>query len=105
MISENETYYDTKLMSRIHELADECNQRGMSFMTVVVYDPGETASTIIRSTNCGFHTQLMCAAAQSGGNIDTLIFAIIKYAQKHGHSSICLTSLGVPSVPGAETVQ
>lgn len=105
MTSENERFYDDIIAPRLHQLAEECKQRGMSFVANVEYDPGDTASTILLTENSGYHARLMCAAAESGGNIDSLIFAIMKYAREHGHGSICLQQLGVPSVAETETRQ
>lgn len=105
MTSENERFYDNFIAPRLHQLAEECKQRGMSFVANVEYDPGDTASTILLTENSGYHARLMCAAAESAGNIDSLIFAIMKYAREHGHGSICLQQLGVPSVPETETRQ
>ncbi len=105
MTSENERFYDDIIAPRLHLLAEEFRQRGMSFVANVEYDPGDTASTILLTENSGYHARLMCAAAESGGNIDSLIFAIMKYAREHGHGSICLQQLGVPCVPETEIRQ
>ncbi len=105
MSSENETFYDNVILPSLQQLAKECQARGMSFVATVEYDSGDTGSTILLTEGSGYHAKLMCAAAESAGNVDSLIFAIMKHARKHGHNSICLQQLGVSSVPIAETVQ
>ncbi|MFD1792101.1 hypothetical protein ACFSE0_10675 [Ochrobactrum teleogrylli] len=105
MTTENEKFYDDIIAPRLHQLAEECKQRGMSFVANVEYDPGATASTILLAENSGYHARLMCTAAQCGENVDGLIFAIMKHAREHGHSSLCLKMLGVSPTPDQETVQ
>lgn len=103
MSTENETFYDNEIAPRLTELARACEDRGMSFIASVEYAPSETGSTILLSADSSFQSRLMDLATRCNGNVDSLIFALMKYAREHGHSSMCLKQLGVPSVPEGET--
>lgn len=101
----NETFYDDEIAPKLAELAELCHARGMSFVSGVEFEPGRLGSTLMLMDAVSMLARLPALALRCDGNVDALFFAIIKHAQKHGHSSICLAQLGVPLTPEKPVMQ
>lgn len=98
-MSENETFYDNEIAPALAGLAKRCQDRGLSFLAVVEWEPGEHGRTLTLQAGSGLGIRMADAAAQAGNNADGLILALMKYAHEHGHSSMLLKQLGVPLTP------
>jgi hypothetical protein len=97
---ESEDFYDREVAPVLMDLAGKCQDKGLSIVAMVEWDPGETGRTAALAGNAGFGIRMAHTAMQSHGNVDSLIMAIMKYATEHGHSSACLHLLGVPVSSG-----
>lgn len=97
--SEREAFYDAEIAPALADMARRCQDRGLSFLAVVEWEPGETGRTYIQAEESGYGIRLAETAARAGNNVDALIMAIMKHARQHGHSSMCLKMLGVPVTP------
>lgn len=95
----NEEYYDTNIAPKLAEIAQDCENNGMSLIAFCEFNKGEIGDTITIQQGSHFSTRLVHMAVQSKGNVDSLIWGIMKYASKYGHSSITLKQLGVPEKP------
>lgn len=71
-------------------------------LAVVEWAPNEIGRTLSLQAGSGFGIRMTDAAAQANGNIDSFMIPMQRHAHKHGHSSIVLKLLGVPTTP--ETV-
>jgi hypothetical protein len=71
----------------------------MSFACFVEYSPERFAETACVKADASFAFRLILWAARCIGNIDSLMIAVSRWAQKHGHSSAVLTNLGVKTTP------
>lgn len=96
---ERETFYDTEVAPYLLRLAGLCEDRGLSFLVLVEWDPGEIGRTVTIAKDASFQPRLVDAAIRSHGNVDTLILALTRYATEHGHSSAYMHLLGVPVRP------
>lgn len=96
---EREAFYDSEIAPGLMGLAKKCQDNGLSIAAVVEWDPGETGRTVALAANAGFGLRMTEVAIRSAGNVDALIMALMKYATEHGHSSMCLKQLGVPTSP------
>lgn len=99
--TENEQFYDDHVAPALADLAKTCARRGMSFCAFVEYDAGKFGTTAGVASDPGFSFLLALAAMRSRGNVDSLFAALVKHAREHGHSSLILSQMGVPPVPGA----
>jgi hypothetical protein len=90
---DREDFYDREVAPVLMDLAKKCQDNGLSIAAMVEWEPGETGRTAALSADASFGIRMVEAAMQARGNVDSLIFAIQKYAAEHGHSSICLKML------------
>ncbi|MEW6256558.1 MAG: hypothetical protein AB1592_11425 [Pseudomonadota bacterium] len=97
---ERETFYDDEVAPLLAELSRKCTAAGLSFLAVVEWAPGDTGRTLGLVSGSGFGIRMADAAAKASGNVDSFMFALMRYAREHGHSSAILHQLGVPLTPG-----
>lgn len=90
---EREAFYDCEVAPALMELAKKCQDHGLSMVAMAEWEPGQTGRTAALTAEAGIGIRIAEAAMQARGNVDSLIFAIQKYATKHGHNSICLKVL------------
>lgn len=95
-MGEQESFYDREIAPALLEIARKCEERGLSIVTKVEWEPGETGTTASLQVNAGFGMRLAHWGAAVNGNVDSLVIACKKYGMEHGHQSICLHLLGVP---------
>lgn len=98
-ISEQEKFYDAEVAPVLLKLGRECIEKGLSFVAVAEYAPGDFGRTVLLQPDSSLALRLVDLAARCEGNIDRLIFALLRHAREHGHSSLCLAQLGVPPTP------
>lgn len=97
--TEREAFYDAEVAPVLSDLSKRCLKNGLSFLAVVEWEPGETGRTTALNVPRGFGMSVLEVAARTGDNVDSLIMALMKHAREHGHSSMCLSQLGVPTQP------
>jgi hypothetical protein len=90
---EREQLYDCEIAPALLELASKCQDNGLSLAAMVEWEPGETGRTAALAAGSGFGIRMVEAAIRASGNVDSLIFALMKYGREHGHSSACLQLL------------
>jgi hypothetical protein len=98
-MSEREDLYDREIAPALMALAKTCQDNGLSIAAIVEWEPGETGRTAALAANSGFGIRMAETAMRCSNNVDELIFALMKHAREHGHSSACLHQLGVPTTP------
>src|SRR5882757_433372 len=99
----DEEFYDKEIAPKLLELGTLCKDRGMSFACFVEYFPGHFAETACVKADASFAFRLILWAGRCRGNIDSLMIAVQRWAQKHGHSSAVLNILKVPTTPDSAT--
>jgi len=57
----NEEWYDKKIAPKLAELANQCGERGMSFLSVVEYEPGSRSRTQRLTNGAGLEMTDDCA--------------------------------------------
>ena len=98
-----EEQYDAEVAPLLLQAAQRCEKLGMSMIANVEYAPGEHGRTDCEAPGADLAQRVVHWAARAGNNVDSLILAIMRHANEHGHSSICLKTLGVPTTPGGKT--
>ncbi len=101
-VSEKEKYYDDVIAPKLSELAKDAQLRGLNFLALVEWAPGEHGRThyCVEGTQ-GLPLRMANWAAQCNGNVDLFWMTVQKYARKYGHESVFLTLQGIPGKPAA----
>jgi len=96
----NEEFYDVKIAPKLAELAKLCQDRKMSFLCSVEFDPenGGRGRTEVQmpdtAATLSAAQRLVHWAARCDGNIDRLFLTCDRHGHEHGHSSVYLYRLG-----------
>jgi hypothetical protein len=96
---DKEQFYDEKISFKLSSIAKECGEKEISFISICEWSPGEFASISKLQAKSGLPVQMIKAVIESNGNIDAFLTAVIKHAKIHGHSSMYLHQLGIPTAP------
>ena len=105
-MSTSEQIYDAEIAPELMKLAARCKELGFAMVASVEWEAGETGRTEAHGPwgENGIPSakqKLVHWAARCNGNIDTFLMAVMRDAEKHGHSSIYLRMLGCKNeVPG-----
>lgn len=98
----NEEIYDTEIAPALLKLCQRCQELKMSFIACVEFDPenGGVGRTDFQMPDSEISAaqRLTHWAARSRGNIDKLLIAVMRHAEKNGHSSVYLQMLGCKNV-------
>lgn len=100
----NEEFYDTEVAPALLAIAKKCEDRKMSFVACVEYDPENAGigRTEVQQPDEGGRLsaaqRLVHWAARAHGNIDKLFMACDRHGHEHGHSSMYLSQLGNKNV-------
>lgn len=94
--TEREEFYDNEIAPALLEIGRKCEANGISLIAMAEWAAGEYGRTATISTEASFVIRMAHCAMQANGNVDSLIFAIQKYARENGHTSICLAMLDRP---------
>ena len=90
---EREQFYDRDVAPVLLDLAKKCEANGLSIAAMVEWAPNETGRTAALAAGSGVGIRMAEVAMRSRGNVDDLIFALMKYGKEHGHTSVCLMIL------------
>jgi len=89
-IAEREAFYDAEIAPVLMKLGEKCTERGMSLVAHVEWAPTEAGSTFCLAAESSFAIRLVKLACEVRGNVDSMIFALMK----HGvGGSLCLRVL------------
>lgn len=96
---DNEAFVDAEIAPELMRLAKLCEARGLPFVSCVQYGPEDTLETCALPANPGIKSLMAYWAVKAHGNVDSFIIAAQRYAEKHGHGSMILNMLKVPTTP------
>lgn len=97
-----EEIYDTEIAPALLKICQRCQELGFPMVANVEWEPGENGRTEFCPPTNGTGTLprpsaaqlLVHYAARCNGNIDSLLIAVIRDAEKYGHGSMYLRMLG-----------
>lgn len=98
-VSDKERFYDEAIAPALLDLCRRCNERGLSFLAAVEYEPGSVGRTTQFVEGHGHAIDNARAAIIAKDNADALIGYLVQKAQKAGHGSVYLMQIGVPLEP------
>lgn len=82
--TEDEAWYDAEIAPELARLATKCYRRGMSFMALVEYEPGERGATYYLTEEAGLEMRMLHLAAMTVPNVDRYVLALRKHCKDHG---------------------
>jgi hypothetical protein len=102
-MSAKEKIYDELIAPKLMECATLCKEHGFAIACSVEWEPGETGRTEAHGPwnvdgMPSAKQKLVHWAARCNGNIDAFLFAVLKDANKNGHSSVFLKQLGCDNI-------
>lgn len=83
-VSDDEAWYDVEIAPALAALAKRCNERGMSFVAVVEYQPGDRGGTYCMTKDAGLEMRMIHLAAQTVPNVDDYIMSLAKFCNANG---------------------
>ncbi|MES2973426.1 MAG: hypothetical protein V4757_07445 [Pseudomonadota bacterium] len=83
-MTDNEAFYDAEIAPALMALGARMQERGMSFVATVEYDPDQRGSTFILSKDAGLPMHILHIAAHAGQNFDGLAMGVLRHCQKNG---------------------
>ena len=92
-MQDHEQVFDSEIGPALLALAKKCEDLGMPFIAVCQYKNEGTSHTAYVPEGSDPLVRMAYYAAQSKGNVDTLVAAIRRDGEKHGHDSIVLSLL------------
>lgn len=101
----NEEIYDAEIAPALMKIAQRCQELGFPMAASVEWESGETGRTEFCPKMDGSAPRpsakqlLVHYAARCNGNIDSMLMAVVRDAEKFGHSSMYLYRLGVKEKP------
>lgn len=82
--TEYEVWYDTEIAPALNTLAKRCRERGMAFLAVVEYQPGDRGGTYYLTKDAGLEMRMLHLAAQTVPNVDGYIMSLAKFCKANG---------------------
>lgn len=82
--SENEKWYDSEIAPVLSELGKRCNERGVSFISCVEYNPGDRGGTYYLTKDAGVAMIMLRVCAMSAPDVDSYIINLKRYADRTG---------------------
>lgn len=79
----NEDFYDKEIAPALLELMKKCEQKGMSFVSVVEYLPQQRGRTNFLTKDAGLAMVMISHAAKCGENIDGYVIGMKRYANEN----------------------
>jgi hypothetical protein len=83
-MSESEDWYDREIAPLLLALANKCGDRGMSFLSVVEYEPGRRSRTQRLLESAGLEMTMISHCAMTAPNIDGYMIGLIRYCRERG---------------------
>ena len=83
-VSETEKFYDDEIAPELKKLMEKANAKGLSFIAVVEYSPGERGRTTGIAPDAGIEMLMLNACARAGNNIDGFVLGMAKYCAENG---------------------
>lgn len=96
-VGEDEAWYDAEIAPVLADLAKRCHERGMAFVSVVEYHPGDRARTVYMTEDAGLAMQMVNLAAATVPNVDCYVMHLRRLCQQRGQDmsgSIVLSKFG-----------
>jgi hypothetical protein len=95
-MSDNEAWYDAEIAPALLAIGARLQERGLSMVAVVEYDPRERGTTAVLQPDAGLAMQMLRRCAHFGENIDGYTISVKRYCRENKvatDASIVLTRM------------
>lgn len=82
--TEDEAWYDAEIAPALAELAKRCHERGMAFVAVVEYQPGDRAGTYYMTEHAGLAMHMQHFCAMTAPNVDAYVMNLKRHCKASG---------------------
>ena len=86
-VSPDEAWYDAEIAPALAALATRCNERGMSFVAVVEYQPGDLGATYYLTKDAGTEMHMLNLCGQTVPNVDAYVISLKRWAKQNNVST------------------
>lgn len=83
-VTEGEAWYDAEIAPALAELANRCNERGMSFVAVVEYQPGDHAGTYMVADDACLAMHMVSLCSRTAPNVDSYVMNLKRHCKAQG---------------------
>lgn len=83
-IADDEAWYDAEIAPALAALAQRCNERGMAFVAVVEYQPGDHAGTYMVGEDAGLAMHMVSLCSRTAPNVDSYVMNLKRYCKAQG---------------------
>lgn len=103
----SEQIYDNEISPLVAQIIAICAEHKMGLFMDFEYSRGEFCRSARRREGNSivfryYDVLAQCKEADGGVNIDKFMFAVMKEAREHGHESVVLSLLEIPTKPEAQ---
>ena len=82
--TDDEAWYDTEIAPALAALAKRCHERGMAFVAVVEYQPGDHAGTYMVGEGAGLALHMVSLCSRTAPNVDAYVMNLRKHCKANG---------------------
>lgn len=86
-MTDNEKWYDEEIAPALLAIGKKLEDRGMSMIATVEYNPDERGSTFVLSKDATLPMHILRIAAQAGWNFDSLAMGVLRFCKARGIST------------------
>lgn len=83
-VSEDEAWYDAEIAPALAALANRCHERGMAFVAVVEYKPGDHAGTYMVGEDAGLALHMVSLCSRTAPNVDAFVINLARHCKAKG---------------------
>jgi hypothetical protein len=83
-MSSGEDWYDTVIAPALSAIGQQCQERGVAFVAVVEYEPGERGGTYLVPDDAGLEMSMLHLCARTVPNIDGYVINLHRMAKREG---------------------
>ena len=83
-MSENEEWYDKEIAPALREIGKKCEEKGVAFVSVVEYDPGEIGRSFTLPATAALAMVMINYCARTAPNLDSYVIGLLRYCRQAG---------------------
>jgi hypothetical protein len=82
--TEGEAWYDAEIAPALAALAKRCEERGMSFVAAVEYQPGDHAGTYSLTEGAHLKMHMLRLCSMTAPNVDSYVINLRRHCKAEG---------------------
>jgi hypothetical protein len=82
--TDGEAWYDAEIAPALAALAKRCEERGMSFVAAVEYQPGDHASTYMLTDEAHLKMHMLRLCSMTAPNVDSYVMNLRRHCKAKG---------------------